>query len=216
MNEILPGVWHWSAPHPNLGGIRVSSYWLESEGVAIDPLVPETGLEWFEQRSTPPAAIVLSNRHHYRDSARFHERFGVRVHVPEAGMHEFTEGQPVDAYVPGQTLPGGLRAIEIGALAPDDGGLYLASASALVLADAVVRSASHPDGKIGWVIDQLMDDPPQTKRGLLAALGRILDELEFEHLLLAHGLPLIGSGRSELEELVRCGGRTASDAFDLS
>jgi hypothetical protein len=41
------------------------------------------------------------------------------------------------------------------------------------------------------------------------------DELqgEFEHLLLAHGLPLIGNGRRELEQLVSQGGRTAGDAF---
>ena len=54
-----------------------------------------------------------------------------------------------------------------------------------------------------------MDDPPATKRSLLAAFARLLDELHFEHVLLAHGDPLIGDGRVQLEELVATGGRTA-------
>jgi hypothetical protein len=57
--------------------------------------------------------------------------------------------------------------------------------------------------------DSLMDDPPATKRGLLAACSRLLAELDFEHLLLAHGGPVIGDGRELLADLVACGGRTA-------
>ena len=40
MQEVLQGIWHWTADHPNLG-IVVSSYWLEEGGVLIDPLVPQ-------------------------------------------------------------------------------------------------------------------------------------------------------------------------------
>jgi hypothetical protein len=47
-----------------------------------------------------------------------------------------------------------------------------------------------------------MDNPEQTRAGLKAAYRRLLDELEFEHLLLAHGEPVIGSGREELAALV--------------
>ena len=54
-----------------------------------------------------------------------------------------------------------------------------------------------------------MDDPPATKRALLAAYARLLDELDFEHVLLAHGDPLIGDGRARLQEVVDIGGRTA-------
>lgn len=192
----------------------MSSYWLDQPGVLIDPLVPEdVGLDWFAERSTPPSAVVLTNRHHYRDSGVFHDRFGCPIRAPRAGMHEFTEGQPVTPYDPGEVLPGGLVAVEIGALAPDDGGLYLADSSTLWIADAVVRSMSDPESRIGWVIDPLMDDPPETKRRLLERLSELLDEYDFEHLMVAHGLPLVGDGRTQLEELVRSGGRTAVEAF---
>ncbi len=214
MNEILPGIWHWTAPNPNIGGIPVSSYWLDEAGVLIDPLLPEdAGIAFFEARPTQPQAVVLANRHHYRDSGRISERFGCQVHVPNAGLHRFTNGEPVVGYQAGDELPGGLRALVIGALSPDEDGLYLESAAALWVADTIVRSPTDPSSRIGWVADSLMDDPEQTKAGLLEAFSQVLADYEFEHLLLAHGLPLVGNGRSELERLVSEGGRTAGDAF---
>jgi hypothetical protein len=41
------------------------------------------------------------------------------------------------------------------------------------------------------------------------ALARVLRDLDFEHVLLAHGGPLVADGRAQLQELVSCGGRTA-------
>jgi hypothetical protein len=214
MEEILPGVWHWVTPNPSIGGRLVSSYWLDEPGVLIDPMIPEdAGIAWFESRPTPPQAIVLANRHHYRDSGRICERFGCRVHVPNAGLHQFSDGQPVSGYQPGGELPGGLRPFVIGSLSPDEDGLFLESASAIWVADTIVRSPTDPASRIGWVTDSLMDDPEETKRGLLEAFSAVLDDHQFDHLLLAHGLPLVGNGRNELEALVRDGGRTASDAF---
>jgi hypothetical protein len=213
LQQILAGIWHWTAPYDSIGGTLVSSYWLDEPGVLIDPLAPEPVLEWLAARPTPPAAVVLANRHHYRSCGEITARFGCQVHVPAAGMHEFTHGEPVVAYEPGDTLPGGLLAVEVGVLSPDDGGLYLDSARTLWLADTLVRSPSDPDAGIGFVPDSLMDDPAETKRGLLEAFQRLLDEYPFENLLLSHGLPLVGNGRAEMERFVSGGGRTAQDAF---
>ena len=41
MDEILPGIWHWTTPNPSIGGTLVSSYWLDESGVFIDPLLSE-------------------------------------------------------------------------------------------------------------------------------------------------------------------------------
>lgn len=214
MDEILPGIWHWTTPNPNIGDTLVSSYWLDEPAVFIDPLLPQdAGIAFFESRPTPPQAVVLTNRHHYRDSGRICERFGCQVHVPGAGLHRFSDGEPVVGYEPGDELPGGLRPFVIGSLSPDEDGLHLEAAAAIWVGDTVVRSATDTSGRIGWVPDSLMDDPERTKDGLLQAFSEVLDDRPFEHLLLAHGLPLIGNGRTELEALVREGGRTANDAF---
>ena len=158
MREVLPGVFHWTTLHPRIR-IDVSSYWLDRAGVAIDPLVPsEHGLEWFAERMSSPKAVLLSNRHHYRDSDRFVEAFGCSVHCNRAGLHEFSHGEAVEGFEPGDTLPGGVLACEVGGICPDETALYLPEQRAIALADGVVRGrrGSPP----GFVPDSLMDDPP--------------------------------------------------------
>jgi hypothetical protein len=184
---------------------------LEEAGVLFDPLVPPgEGLEWFAGQAVQPAAILLSNRHHYRESSRFVERFGCSVQCNSAGLHEFTEGEPVRGFEVGDVLAGGVVACELDAICPDETALELRAKRALVIADGVVRGGLlGQEGPLGFVPDSLMDDPPATKRGLLEALERLLADLDFEHLLLAHGGPVIGEGRELLEDLVECGGRTA-------
>jgi hypothetical protein len=205
VREILPGVYHWTAIHPNIG-IEVSSYWLEDGGVLIDPLVPpDAGVEWFAARPTPPTAVVLSNRHHYRHS----DRFGVPVYCIRAGLHEFGADRPVNPFDFGDSPAGGLVAHEIGALCPDDTALHLPAARAVFFADGVVKGSAGEDQPLGFVPDSLMDDPPGTKRGLLDAFARVLGELDFDHILLAHGGPVLNDGRARLQELVDAGGRTA-------
>ena len=94
MDEVLPGVFHWTAIHPEID-LEVSSYWLDESGVLLDPLLPPEGIDWFARRGTPPAAIVLSNRLHYRHSAALVEAFGVPVLVPRVGLHQFAHRGPV-------------------------------------------------------------------------------------------------------------------------
>jgi hypothetical protein len=210
MREVLPGVFHWEAVHPKIH-MPVASYWLDDRGVLIDPLIgPDAGIEWFAGRPTPPAAIVLSNRHHYRDSAALAAAFDCPVLCNRAGLHEFTHGEQVAGFELGGLLPGGLLACEVGAICPDETALYLADRRALFIADGVVRGGP-PDrpGQLGFVPDALMDEPASTKRGLLDAFARLLEELDFEHLLLAHGGPVVADGRAQLQELIACGGRTA-------
>ena len=210
MQEVLQGVWHWTAHHPKLG-IVVSSYWLQQGGVLIDPLVPErVGLEWFASRPQEPAAAILTNRHHLREATRFAERFGCEIHCNSAGLHEFSGGPEVAGFGPGDVLPGGICAYAVGAICADESALHLPEQRALALADGIVRGGEiGAGGPLGFVPDSLMDDPPATKRGLLEAYRRLLDELDFEHLLLAHGGPVIGDGRTLLEDLLDSGGRTA-------
>jgi glyoxylase-like metal-dependent hydrolase (beta-lactamase superfamily II) len=210
MEQILPGLFHWTARHPTIQ-VEVSSYWLEHSGIAIDPLLPpQQGLDWFAARSHPPTAVLLSNRHHYRHAGLLAERFDCPVLCNRLGLHEFSAEQPVQGFAVGQQLPGGVLTYEMGAICPDDTALFLPALDALLLADGVVLGGPHgQNGLLGFVPDSLMDDPPGTKQGLLDSCQRLLDELDFQHLLLAHGGPLIGDGRARLEELVQVGGRTA-------
>jgi hypothetical protein len=194
MDEIVPGIWHWSASHPRLR-IVVHSYYLPDEGVVIDPIGPDEGLDFFAEHG-PPTDVLLTNRHHYRASAQFAERFGVTVRCNRAGLHEFTHGEQVESFDPGDSLPGGIVAHAVGAICPDETALLIPQHEALALADGAIRWEAG--GPLAFVPDQFMDDPERTKEGLRAAYRRLASELEFEHLLLAHGDPFVGNGHEAL------------------
>ena len=193
MEEIAPGIWHWTAIHPKIK-IEVSSYYLPAERVLIDPIVPDEGLDWFAEHG-PPADVLLTNRHHYRSSALFAERFGVTVHCVREGLHEFSGGELVEPFDFGDELPGRIIAHDVGAICPDETALHIPARNSLALADGAVRWESG--GPLVFVPDSLMDEPAQTKEGLRDSYRR-LAKLDFQHLLLAHGAPFVGSGRETL------------------
>lgn len=198
MRELLPGLFHWTASHPRIK-IEVSSYYLAEPRVLLDPLIPAEGLDWFRSPGEP-RHVLLTNRHHYRHSAEFADAFDCSVWCNQEGMHEFTHGEKVRPFRAGDLLPGGIESHPIGVLCPDETALRIPlGAGALAVADGVVRDGAGP---LAFVPDPLLgDDPERVKRGLEAAYAGLL-ELEFDHLLLAHGLPWIGGGKQALQEFV--------------
>jgi hypothetical protein len=196
MREIAPGLWHWTALHPHIGK-EVSSYYLAEERVALDPLLPPEGLEWFAD--WPPEHVVLTNRHHERDSFQLHREFGTEVHCISNGVYELEGHGPVTPFEFGAELPGGIVVHEVGAICPDETALHIPAHRALACADGVVRW----DGveALTFVPDSLMDDPPQTRAALADAYRGLLD-LDFDLLLLAHGAPVEGGARAALAAFV--------------
>jgi glyoxylase-like metal-dependent hydrolase (beta-lactamase superfamily II) len=193
MNEIAPGLWHWTVPHDRIR-IDVSSYYLAPERVLIDPMVPPEGLEWFEEHGRPEH-LVMSNRHHDRHAWRLREAFGTTVHCVRNGLHEIEGRGPVEPFDFGAELPGGIVAYEIGAICPDECALHVPAHNALACADGVINEA----GELSFVPEEYMDEPERTKDGLRAAYRRLLDaDLDFDILLLAHGDPVVRGGRQAL------------------
>jgi hypothetical protein len=194
MQEILPGLLHWTAFRDTIG-TDVHSYYHEPSGTVLDPMVPPEGLEAFDGRLVE--RLVLTNRHHYRDADAYRERFGVAVHCHEAGLHAFAPGQEVQGFAFGDELAPGVRALEVGVLTPEETAVHLAGGGgALAFADAVIRG---PHGELGFVPDGLLGDDPQSIRaGLRRSFSRLAREQEFDALLMAHGEPLRHAGRSAL------------------
>jgi hypothetical protein len=210
MKEILPGIWHWTRVHEKIR-IPVHSCYLEEKRVLIDPMAPKADLDWFRKHG-PPEHVLLTNRHHYRHSGRFQKAFGVTVHCHREGLHEFTHGERVEPFEFGDELPGGILALEVGVLCPEETALYVtrgtprkkaggaaSGGDVLAFGDALIRDE---DGKLGFVPDQYMgEDPKAVKRGLKTAFRR-LAKRPFEHLLMAHGEPIVGKGKKALERFL--------------
>ena len=195
MQQLAPGIFHWSALNPSIGR-RVSSYYAESAQAVIDPMVPEEGLDSLPGR---PQRILLSSGHHLRDSRRIAEALSIPILASrQAVEHLGTEGEGIEAWEEGEAHPApNVTALHVGVLCADEGALHITSGDgALVLADAVHAS----ENGLAFFSDSLLgDDPESVKQGLRAALGSLARSLEFDALLLAHGEPLASGGRAALQ-----------------
>jgi hypothetical protein len=178
MQEITPGIRHWTAVHPDIGW-TVSSYWLPDLRVLLDPLDVPGGVDGVDH-------IVMSNRHHTRSCAEASERFGATVHGPGGEPYEF--GQPF--------VDGAITAYQVTELWPDDSALHIPSLDALAIADTVLRD----DGELKWMPDYCFDDVDAERASITGGLAQLANELSFAHLLLAHGDPIPNDGRQALRE----------------
>ena len=196
MEEVIDGVFHWRTKHPKIG-IEVDSHFVAGSGTAIDPLLPAEGVEWFEGRGLE--RIVLSNRHHLRHATELAERFGCPILCHEAGLHEFEGGPEVAGFGFGERLAEDVVALEMDAICPEDTVLRIEhGGGALLFADSLIHY-----GEVDFVPDDLIgDDPEGVKRQVRARCAELLEEEEFEHLLFAHGEPLLGDGREALRRFV--------------
>jgi hypothetical protein len=199
MDELLPGVWHWTAYHE---GIRqdVHSHLLEGPRALLDPMVPDEGLGWFADERRPER-ILLTNRHHLRHSDRFVEAFDCPVLCVEAGLHEFdADDPPVQGFAFGDEVAPGVTALEVGAICPDETALHAPAYSLVALADGAIRYGEE----LSFVPDFLMgDDPEGVKQGLRASFRRLCEQVEFENLVMAHGDPIVGGAREALAAFAR-------------
>ena len=128
------------------------------------------------------------------------EGLGCSVHVSEDGIHEF-EGEPaVRPFQIGDEVAPGVLAVARMPVAPDDTALRVdLGDGCLAFADSIISA----DGELGVVPDSLLGDDPERitreiRRGGEALLGE-----RFEHLLFAHGDPVVGGGREALERFAR-------------
>lgn len=196
MNEIAPGVFHWTAFHPKIE-FEVSSYYVGSSGTAIDPLLGDEGAARLEGRDVN--RILLSNRHHLRDAQELGD---VPILCHSAGLHEFEGGPDVQAFEWGDEVAPGIKALKVDAICDEETAFLIDEGDGLlVVADAVMRYADDlhfvPDQHIG-------DDPAAVKKAIRDAYRELLDE-SFDSILPAHGKPLVGGGKDALRRFVEGG-----------
>jgi glyoxylase-like metal-dependent hydrolase (beta-lactamase superfamily II) len=192
VDEIRPGLWHWTAPHPawkpDDGGPEgwkqeVSSYaYVASTAlVLIDPL--EVPPELDDLRAGLSTAVLLTTRWHQRSAAEL----GAPVFARAAEIEHVTA--PATPYEEVATLPG---SIEVkGTPYPEEVVLWMPEHRALAVGDVVL---GRPEGprlpSESWLGDDM--SPEALREGL-----RPLLELPIDLLLLTHGGP-VADGRAAL------------------
>ena len=184
MDELAPGLWRWTAAHPDW---KDGDDWEQEVGcvyyeapaatVLIDPLVPNSAdrdrffeaLDRDVERRGFPVSILLTCEWHARSTEELSERYGAGVDVP-AGLkaYELPEIDERIWWIPGH-----------GVLVPGDVLLGEGDGQVRVCPDSWLGERSSPES-------------------IRAALAPLL-ELQVERILVSHGEPVLAHGRAVLE-----------------
>ncbi len=198
MDELRPGLWTWTAPHPDWtpadGGPDgweqiVRSYALDAGDslVLFDPLVEVATAE--ELAAGRPVVVVLTCAWHARSSAALVERLGAVVHAPAEGRDEVAF--PTVPYALGDDMPGDVEPHPAGYAG--EATLWVRGHAALVTGDVFLGGQRgfrlQPDS---WLEEGLTRD--ELREGL-----RSLADLPLELLLPTHGDPVAENAREVLE-----------------
>ena len=141
VRELRPGLWRWTARHPEWDDREVSSAYLEASDAVclIDPLVPRGDEERFfaaldrdVERVGLPVAVVLTNPWHRRSADELAQRYGASVFVGVEGG-----------------LPGGLQAYP-GGMQPEDVVIHAPSHRVLFTGDTLLDNELCPED---WLAD---------------------------------------------------------------
>lgn len=166
----------------------------------IDPKLPAEGLDALAADRRPQQGVLTSGDH-TRDADRFAEAFGAPIRVTREGAERIAGALEVEAYRDGEDVAPGVRAVHVGVLSPDEYALHVTASRgnhALAL-DRLTHYGAH----LSFVPDELMGGGPEAvKTGLVERFQTLL-ELDFEHLLFAHGDPIVGEGKAALRAFVR-------------
>jgi glyoxylase-like metal-dependent hydrolase (beta-lactamase superfamily II) len=209
MHELAPGLWHWTAPHPEWRASEpwdqnVSSYAIDDGErlLLFDPLGVPSEIE--ERAADRDAAIVLTAPWHERDAQSLVERFGVPVYTPLPDTAEYLmekygltaeqagDGSPdvvwllkegigeAHPYTAGDRLDVAVEALP--GQKPNDMVLWLEGHRTVIAGDTLV------DFGRGLGINPRWLGPDVTREQVVEGLRPLLN-LPVEHVLATHGGP---------------------------
>jgi glyoxylase-like metal-dependent hydrolase (beta-lactamase superfamily II) len=190
-DPVLPGLWTWTIQDPRIGGFASSSHALATGAglLLIDPhRLREDALAELGEVS----AILLTCGPHQRSAWHYRRELGVPVYAPQ-GLQEIDE-EADHSYGDGEALPGGLRTV----FAPGPGTkqYVLLSGGDPKILFAADHFVHPPGGELGFVSDEFVHDPAQTKETVKGLL-----DLDFDVLCTGHGPPLTDDPKSAIRAL---------------
>jgi hypothetical protein len=198
MEELTPGLWTWTAPHPDWtpeqGGpdgwerdVRSYAYDARDSLVLFDPLVSPIDVR--DLADGRPVVVVLTSEWHARSARELVAQLEATVHAPTANLRD--AGVAALPYELGDDLPGDVEP-HVGGY-PDEATLWIREHRALVIGDVFLGWGERgfrvqPDS---WLAEGL------TAQELREQLQPLL-ELPVELLLPTHGNPVTENARETL------------------
>jgi hypothetical protein len=209
-NEIAPGIWRWTARHPDWHpgefGAEVAAYAIEAgdDLLLIDPIVPDDDaaplavLDGLAKGRTTSSLITIG--YHVRSAEQLAERYGGRIYGPHTCAKRLTKENLLTDFAPDTPGPAGTRAFGIGRPRRSERPIWIPSHKALAFGDALV---SNPQGELRiWVQDPVDDKIRSFYRDRFGPTLDPLLELPVERVLVTHGEAITTGGAQALREAV--------------
>ena len=191
MDEILKDVYTWSVYSEekklNFNGHFILSQHPLFGNVIIDPpQASDSDLEQMESLGFVQH-IIITNRDHIRRSEEFQQKFGADIQINTndiTGSAMFCDRN----FNHGDMIAGFLQAVVIpDNKSPGETALFWADREILFLGDALI---GKPPGIVTLLPEEKYDDIVKAKAGI-----RILQNLNFKHLLLGDGESILRKGK---------------------
>jgi glyoxylase-like metal-dependent hydrolase (beta-lactamase superfamily II) len=143
----------------------------------------------------PVDYIVLTNRDHERETARFQKEFQCQVMVPAADAPQMTV-KADKTYKDGELLPGGIWAIHLqDQKSPGESALFIQQGKGImILGDALL---GKPPGVLSMLSAEKYEDPTRAREGL-----RRLLKYQFDVLLCGDGAAILAGAKQAVERAV--------------
>ena len=191
MDEILKDVYTWSVYSEEKklnfnGHFIVSQHPLFGNVIIDPPQASDSDLEQMESLGFVQH-IIITNRDHIRRSEEFQQKFGADIQI---NTNDITGSAIVSDrnFNHGYMIAGFLQAVVIpDNKSPGETALFWADREILFLGDALI---GKPPGIVTLLPEEKYDDIVKAKAGI-----RILQNLNFKHLLLGDGESILRKGK---------------------
>jgi glyoxylase-like metal-dependent hydrolase (beta-lactamase superfamily II) len=196
MDEILKDIYTWSV-YSEEKKLNFNGYFIASQhplfgNVVIDPpQASDSDLEQMESLGFVKH-IIITNRDHIRWSEEFQQKFGAEIQM---NTNDITSSDMVSDrnFNHSDMIAGFLQAVVIpDNKSPGETALFWADRKILFLGDALI---GKPPGTVTLLPEEKYDDILKAKAGI-----RILQNLDFKHLLLGDGDSILRKGKEVVSQ----------------
>jgi len=195
MKNLLPGIWQWSwfseEKQLDFNGLFLT---VGEHKILVDP-PPMTGeASSVILRNGPVDYIIVTNRDHAREAAKYQGEFDCQLYVPEADAAQM-DLKPTKTFKDGELLPGGIWVIQLkDQKSPGESALFIQQGKGvLIVGDALI---GKPAGFVRMLPDEKYVDVTKAREGL-----RRLLKYNFDSLLVGDGVSILTGAKQAVERL---------------
>lgn len=197
MKALLPGIWQWSwfseEKQLDFNGLYLT---VGEHRILVDPPSMTAEAVSVIRREGGIDYLVVTNRDHAREAARYQAEFKCQLQVPEADAPQM-ELIPTKTFKDGELLPGGIWVIHLlDQKSPGESALFIQQGKGvLIVGDALIGA---PAGSLRMLAAEKYADPVKAKEGL-----RRLLKYTFDSILVGDGVNLMTDAKLAVERVVQ-------------